>query len=91
MAAYGKILYRVSTQRRLRSSPFDDVFIAVTVSHLTCCEKESVPTIGIMHLATVVHNLRCSLLRIERCLLQVAGLDRQLGEFTNFGPDVSVW
>lgn len=47
------------------------------------------PTTGIMNLATVLHDLRCSLLRIERCLLQVAGLDRQLGEFTHFGLDSS--
>ncbi|XP_075869020.1 large ribosomal subunit protein bL32m [Nelusetta ayraudi] len=31
-----------------------------------------------MNLAAVVHNLRCSLLHIERSLLQVTGLDRQL-------------
>lgn len=41
------------------------------------------PTTDMMNLAALVHNLRCSLLQVERSLLQVAGLDRQLGEFTN--------
>lgn len=41
------------------------------------------PTTDMMNLAAVVHNFRCSLLQIERSLLQVAGLDKQLGEFTN--------
>ncbi|XP_059195584.1 39S ribosomal protein L32, mitochondrial [Centropristis striata] len=31
-----------------------------------------------MNLAAIVHNLRCSLLRVESRLLQAAGLDRQL-------------
>lgn len=34
-----------------------------------------------MNLATLVNSLRCSLLSIERRLLQAAGLERQLGEF----------
>lgn len=51
--------------------------------------KESASTTGIMNVAAVVHNLRCSLLQIERRLLQLAGLDKQLGEFTDFGTDTS--
>ena len=35
-----------------------------------------------MNLVALVHSLRCSLLRIESRLLQAAGLDRNLGEFT---------
>lgn len=37
-----------------------------------------------MNIATVVHRLRGSLLRIEERLLQAAGLDRQLGKFTDY-------
>lgn len=36
-----------------------------------------------MNFAALVHNLRCSLLHIERRLLQAAGLDTQLGGFTD--------
>lgn len=33
-----------------------------------------------MNLPALVHSLRCSLLRIESRLLQISGLDTQLGE-----------
>lgn len=37
-----------------------------------------------MNLAALVHSLRCSLLRIESRLLQVAGLEQHLGEFNDY-------
>lgn len=45
--------------------------------------KGSVQTIKIMNFTAVVHSLRHALLHVERRLLQAAGLDRQLGEFTD--------
>lgn len=36
-----------------------------------------------MNIAVVVYRLRASLLRIEERLLQAAGMDRQLGKFTD--------
>lgn len=35
--------------------------------------------VKMMNLTSLIHNLRCSLLRIESRLLQAAGLDRHLG------------
>ena len=40
-------------------------------------------TTKMMNLAALVQSLRCSLLHIERRLLQAAGMDTQLGEFND--------
>lgn len=56
-------------------------WMSVTVSCLACWG--SVLTAKMMNLSALVHSLRCSLLHIESRLLQSAGLDRDLGGFTD--------